>query len=68
MKRVRRIMYASDFSPASRPAFKKAIELSKSSGARLLIALRAPTSISFQVAGETYTPSPMSGEMTGGRA
>jgi nucleotide-binding universal stress UspA family protein len=39
-------MYASDFSPASRPAFKKAIELSKSSGARLLIVHARPPVIS----------------------
>jgi hypothetical protein len=37
MKRFRRIMHASDFSPASRPAFRKAIELAKSTGARLLV-------------------------------
>src|SRR5512132_3643102 len=46
MERFRRIMYASDFPPASRPAFKKAIELSKSSGARLLIVHARPPVIS----------------------
>ena len=37
MKRIRRIMYASDFSAASRPALRKAIELARSARARLLI-------------------------------
>ena len=38
MKRIRRILHASDFSPASRPAFKKAIEIARSERARLFIA------------------------------
>ena len=46
MKRFRRIMHASDFSPASRPAFRMAIELAKSSGARLLIVHARPLVIS----------------------
>lgn len=33
----RRIVHASDFSPASRPAFRKAVELAKGTGAQLLI-------------------------------
>ena len=37
MKSFRRIFYATDFSAASRPAFKKAIEVAKANGARLLI-------------------------------
>ena len=37
MKRIRRIMHASDFSSASRPAFRKAIEMARSAHARLLI-------------------------------
>jgi universal stress protein A len=37
MKRFRRILHASDFSPASRPAFTQAIELAKRDGARLAI-------------------------------
>lgn len=37
MKSFRRILYATDFSTASRPAFKKAIEVARASGARLLI-------------------------------
>jgi nucleotide-binding universal stress UspA family protein len=38
MKRFRRILHASDFSPASRLAFTQAIELAKRDGARLTIA------------------------------
>jgi universal stress protein A len=37
MNRIRRIMVASDFSAASRPAFRKALELARSTRARLLI-------------------------------
>jgi universal stress protein A len=37
MNRIRRIMCASDFSAASRPAFRKALELARSTRARLLI-------------------------------
>ena len=37
MKRIRRIMHASDFSAASRPAFRKAIDITRSARARLLI-------------------------------
>ncbi len=34
----RRILHPTDFSPASRPAFRKALELAKAGGARLLLA------------------------------
>ena len=34
---IRRILYPSDFSPASRPAFKRAMELAKSLRSQLLI-------------------------------
>jgi nucleotide-binding universal stress UspA family protein len=34
----RRILHPSDFSPASRPAFSKALQLAKASGAQLLVA------------------------------
>jgi universal stress protein A len=34
---IRRILYPSDFSPASRPAFKRAVELAKSLRSQLLI-------------------------------
>lgn len=38
MSRIRTIMHASDFSPASRPAFKEALELARVARARLLVA------------------------------
>jgi len=38
MARIRRIMCASDFSPASRPAFVKAVEMAKAMRAPLVIA------------------------------
>ena len=37
MKRIRRILHASDFSSASRPAFRKAVEIARSARARLLL-------------------------------
>ncbi len=37
MKRFRRILHASDFSPASRPAFAQAIDLAKRDGSRLTV-------------------------------
>lgn len=37
MKRIRRILHASDFSAASQAAFRKAIEMARSTRARLLI-------------------------------
>ena len=37
MKRLRRILHATDFSPASRPAFRMAVGLAKGAGARLLL-------------------------------
>jgi len=42
MSRIRHIMLASDFSPASRPAFRKALELARFTRARLLIAHALP--------------------------
>lgn len=38
MKRIRRVLYASDLSPASRPAFARAVALAKTDGAVLTIA------------------------------
>jgi nucleotide-binding universal stress UspA family protein len=35
---IRRILHPTDFSPASRPAFRKALELAKASHAQLLVA------------------------------
>jgi len=46
MKRMRRIMHASHFSTASRPAFRNAIELAKSTRTRLLIVHALPPAIS----------------------
>jgi nucleotide-binding universal stress UspA family protein len=37
MSRIRTIMFGSDFSPASRPAFRKALELAHVTRARLLV-------------------------------
>jgi nucleotide-binding universal stress UspA family protein len=37
MKRVRRLLCATDFSRASRPAFARALELAKQDGARLIL-------------------------------
>lgn len=37
MRTFRRILHATDFSPASRPAFKKAVELASADRAELLI-------------------------------
>jgi nucleotide-binding universal stress UspA family protein len=37
MTRMRTILCASDFSPASRPAFRKAVELARAAGARLVL-------------------------------
>ena len=38
MRSFRRILHASDFSPASRPAFRKALQLARASRSALLIA------------------------------
>jgi nucleotide-binding universal stress UspA family protein len=38
MARIRRIMYASDFSPASRPAFTRAVDMAKINRAQLIVA------------------------------
>lgn len=37
MKRIRRILHPSDFSPASTPAFAKAVEMAKAQRAELLL-------------------------------
>lgn len=37
MKRIRRILHASDFSPASRGAFAKAVEMAKTNRAELML-------------------------------
>ena len=38
MKHIKRILYATDFSPASEPAFNEAIDLAKQNDAELLVA------------------------------
>ena len=43
MKPFRRILYATDFSKASRPAFAKAVDLARVTGAELLIAHVLPS-------------------------
>jgi universal stress protein A len=52
MSRFRRLLFASDFSPASRPAFAKAMEMARDLRADLVVAhvvspVRAPGSLSF---------------------
>jgi nucleotide-binding universal stress UspA family protein len=37
MKRIRRILHPSDFSPASRPAFERAMDMAKGNRAELLL-------------------------------
>jgi nucleotide-binding universal stress UspA family protein len=43
MARIRRLVHPTDFSPASGPAFRKALELAKQNGATLLIVHVLPT-------------------------
>ena len=43
MPKTRRIVHPTDFSPASRPAFKKAMELAKAENAAVLIVHVLPT-------------------------
>jgi nucleotide-binding universal stress UspA family protein len=38
MPRIRRILHPTDFSPASRPAFRQAVVLARRHGAQLLVA------------------------------
>jgi nucleotide-binding universal stress UspA family protein len=66
MARIRRIMCASDFSPASRPAFVKAVEMAKSMRAPLVIThVLAPF---IPVVGEGYvTPETWERIETGAR-
>jgi nucleotide-binding universal stress UspA family protein len=37
MRRIRRILHPTDFSPASRPAFNEALEMAKATDAQLLV-------------------------------
>lgn len=52
MSRFRRILYASDFSPASRPAFRRALALARSNRAVLTVA--HVYSLQIPVMGEGY--------------
>ena len=51
MARIRRIAHPTDFSPASGPAFRKAIALAKEDGATLLIGHVLPT---LPMVGDAY--------------
>jgi nucleotide-binding universal stress UspA family protein len=61
MKAFRRILYATDFSKASRPAFAKAVELARVTGAELLIAHVLPSV--GPLVGNGYVPPRMYEEM-----
>ena len=55
MPRLRRILHATDFSPASTPALKRAIEMAKANRAALLILhVMTPPSLAMPVEG--YVP------------
>ncbi len=55
MSRIRRIVHATDFSPASRGAFVKAVELAKANGAELYLAhVMGPV---VPMAGDGYIPA-----------
>jgi len=58
MKRIRRVMHASDFSAASRRAFRKAVELCKSTGARLLVVHAIPPTPPLMMEGIYIVPAP----------
>lgn len=55
MPRIRRILHATDFSPASTPALKRAIEMAKANRAALLI-LHVMTPPSLAMPAEGYVP------------
>ena len=44
MKPIRLILHPSDFSPASRPAYARAVDMAKSGNAELLVHVLAPAS------------------------
>ncbi len=55
MSRIRRILHATDFSPASRGAFAKAVELAKANGAELYLAhVMSPV---IPMTGDGYIPA-----------
>lgn len=56
MAAIRRILHATDYSPASRPAFRKALELAKAlHGELALVHVLSPVILPI-VSGETYVP------------
>jgi nucleotide-binding universal stress UspA family protein len=60
MAALRRILHPSDFSPASRPAFREAVELAKTKGAELLITHVLPV---MPLMPDTYIAATAYGEM-----
>ena len=64
MARVRRIVHPTDFSPASGPAFKKAIEVAKDNNASLLILHVLPI---LPVIGDAFIPPATIDEMMRGQ-
>ena len=64
MARIRRIVHPTDFSPASGPAFKKALELAKDDNATLIIVHVLPI---LPVVGEAFIPPATIDEMIRGQ-
>jgi nucleotide-binding universal stress UspA family protein len=64
MARIRRIVHPTDFSPASGPAFRKAVELAKDNKATLLIVHVLP---SLPMIGDAYIPPTTIDEMFRGQ-
>lgn len=60
MAKIRRIVHPTDFSPASSPAFRKALELAKDNGATLLIVHVLPT---LPMVGDAYMAATAYDEM-----
>ena len=64
MARIRRIVHPTDFSPASGPAFKKAVEVAKDSNATLVILHVLPI---LPVVGDAFIPPATIDEMIRGQ-
>jgi universal stress protein A len=64
MARIRRIVHPTDFSPASGPAFKKALEVAKDNKATLLIVHVLPT---LPMIGDAFIPPATIDEMLRGQ-
>jgi nucleotide-binding universal stress UspA family protein len=60
MPRTRRIVHPTDFSPASGPAFRKALELAKQAGATLMVVHALPT---LPMVGDAYMAASAYDEM-----